>query len=93
MAIHKLHDKFHDFIISPNNNPIEALHALEDMNNKMTEKGMGIPKAFLYARFVRALPGEHGHVKTTLQATKNRDRPRSSVWSARGTPPCPRRRG
>ena len=35
----KLFDKFHDFIIPPNNNPIEALHALEDTNNQ-------IPRAF-----------------------------------------------
>ena len=35
---------------------------------------MGTPDAFLYARFVRALPDEYGHVKATLQAIKKRDR-------------------
>ena len=55
-------------------NPIEAHHALEDTNNQMAEKGMGIPDTFLHACFARALPDEYSHVKTTLQAMKNRDR-------------------
>ena len=73
VATQKLYDKFHDFTIPPNGNPIEALRALEDTNNQMTEKGMGIPDTSLHARFVRALPDEYSHVKTTLQAAKNRD--------------------
>ena len=67
------YDKFHDFIILPNSNPIEALHALEGTNNQMDEKGMGIPDTFLHARFVCALPDEYDHVKATLQAMKNCD--------------------
>ena len=74
MVTQKLFDKFHDFTIPSNSNPIEALHALEDTNNQMAEKGMGIPDTFLHAHFVRALPDEHGHVKATLQAMENRDR-------------------
>ena len=72
----KLNDKFHDFIISLNDNPIEALHALEDTGtkNQMAEKGMGIPVTFLHARFVRALAEKYGYAKATLQAMKNRDR-------------------
>ena len=67
-------DKFHDFTIPPNSNPIEALHALEDTNNQMAEKWMGIPDTFLHARFVRVLPDEYDHLKATLQAIKNRNR-------------------
>ena len=93
MATQKLYDKFYDFTIPPNSNPIEAVHVLEDTNNQMAEKAIGIPDTFLHARFVRTLPDEYSNVKATLQAMKNRDRARSSVWSARGTPPCPRRRG
>ena len=74
MANLKLYDKFHDFPILPNGNLIEALHALEDTNNQIAEKAMGIPDTFLHARIVRALPDEYGHVKTTVQATKHRDR-------------------
>ena len=74
VATQKLYDKFHDFTIPPNCNPIEALHALEDTNNQKAEKEMGIPDTFLHARFVRALPDEYGRVKATLQAMKNRDR-------------------
>ena len=62
------------FTTPSNSNPIEALHALEDPNNQMAEKGMGIPDTFLHARFVCALPDEYGHIKATLQAMKNRDR-------------------
>ena len=64
--------KFHDFTIPPNGNRIEALHALEDTNNLMAEKGMGIPDTFPHARFILALPDEHGRVKATLQAMKYR---------------------
>ena len=67
----KLYDKCHDFTIPPNGNLVEALHALEDTNNQMVEKGMGIPDTFLHACFLRALPDEHGHVKAALQAMKN----------------------
>ena len=74
VATQNIFDKFHDFAISPNSNPIEVLHALEDTNNEMAEKGIGIPDTFLHARFVRALPYAYGHVKATLQAMKNRDR-------------------
>ena len=74
VANQKLYDKFHDFTIPPNSNPIEALHAFEDTNNQMAEKTMGTPDIFLYARFVRALPDEYDHVKATLQAMKNQDR-------------------
>ena len=73
-ATQKLYDKFHGFTIPPNGNPIEALHALEDTNNQMVEKGMGIPDNFLHARFVRELPDEYDHVKAMLQAMTNRDR-------------------
>ena len=70
----KLYDRFHDFMISPNGNSIEALHELEDTNNEMSEKGMIILQIFLHARLLRVLPDEYGHVKATLQAMKNRDR-------------------
>ena len=65
VATQKLFYKFHDFTIPPNGNSIEALHALEDTNNQMTEKGMGILDTFLHVRFVRAL---------AQQAMKNCDR-------------------
>ena len=74
VAAQKLYHKFHDFTIPPNSNPIEALHALEDTNNQMAKKGMGIPNIFLHACFVCALSDEYAHVKSTLQAVKNRDR-------------------
>ena len=74
VATQKLFDMSFYFTISPNSNPIEALHALEDTNNQMAEKGVGIPDTFLHTRFVRALPDEYSHVKATLQAMKNRDR-------------------
>ena len=74
VATQKLYDKFHDFPIPHNDNPIEDLHALKDMNNHIAEKGMEIADTFLHARFVRALPDEYGHVKATLQTMKNRDR-------------------
>ena len=35
---------------------------------------MGIPVAFLHARFLCVLPNEYGHVQATLQAMINRDR-------------------
>ena len=75
MATQKLYDKFHDFIIPPNSNLIEALHVLEDTNNQTTEKGVGIPDTLLHARFVRVLPDEHGHGKAMLQAIDKESRP------------------
>ena len=74
VATQKLYDKFHDFNISSNSSPIETLHALEDTNNQITDKGIGIPNTFLHARFVSTLLHECGHFKATLQAMKNRDR-------------------
>ena len=74
MTTQKLYDKSHDFTIPPKSNPIKALHALEDTNNQITEKGVEIPDTSLHAPFVRALPDEYGQVKATLQAMKNRDR-------------------
>ena len=74
MATQTIYDKFYDTTIPPKYNPIEALLALEDINNQMAEKGMGISDTFLHAHFVRALPDEFSHVKATLQAMKNRDR-------------------
>ena len=63
-----LFDKFHEFSIPQNSNPIAALHALEDINNQMEEKGMGrISDTVLHAHFVRALPAEYDHAKETLQ--------------------------
>ena len=51
MATQELYDKFHDFTIPPNSNPIESLHALE-----IARKGMDIPDTFLHARlFARCL--------------------------------------
>ena len=74
VATQTLYDKFCDFTIPPKRNPIEALHALEDINKQMAEKGMGIPDTFRHARFIRALPDEYSHVEATLPAMKNRDR-------------------
>ena len=55
MATQHLFDEFHDFSIPQSSNPIAALHALEDKNSQMEEKGMGrIPDTVLHARFVRA---------------------------------------
>ena len=60
----------------------------------MAEKGLGISDTFLLAHFVRALPDEYGHVKATLHGRwRIATGPRLFVWSARGIPPCPRRRG
>ena len=42
VATQKLYDKFHDFNIPSNWNPIEALHALEGTNNQIADKGMRI---------------------------------------------------
>ena len=70
VATQTIYEKFHDFTIPSNDNPIEALHVLENINNQMTEKGVGTPDSFLHARFVRVLPDEYGHVKATLQAVQ-----------------------
>ena len=75
MATQHLFYKFHKFSIPQNSNSIAALHALEDMNNQMKEKGMvRIPDTVLHARFVHALPAEYDHAKETLQPMKTRDR-------------------
>ena len=75
MATQNLLDKFREFSIPQISNPIAALHALEDINSRMEEKGMGrIPDTVLHARFVHALPVEYDHAKETLQSMKNRDR-------------------
>ena len=75
VATQYLFDKFHEFSMPQNSNPIAAIHALEDMNSQMKEKRMGrIPDTVLHARFVRALPAEYDHAKETLQSMQNRDR-------------------
>ena len=93
VATQKLYDKFHNFTIPPNSNPIEAPHALEDTNSHMAEKGMGIPDTFLHARFVRALPDEYGHIKATLQAMKNRDRAEIIRMVGTRYPTLPQKKG
>ena len=68
VATQHLFKKFHEFSMPQNRNPVAALHAFEDINNQMEEKGMGrIPDTVLHAGFVRALPGEYDHAKETLQ--------------------------
>ena len=75
MATQRLYDKFHEFAIPPHSNPIAAIHDLEDINNRMYEKGIGRnPETVLHASLVRALPDEYSLVKETLQSMKNRDR-------------------
>ena len=75
VASQHLFDKFHEFSMPQNRNPIAVLHALEDINNQMQKKEMGrIPDTVPNARFVRALPAEWDHAKETLQSMKNRDR-------------------
>ena len=75
VATQHLFDKFHEFSIPQNSNPISALHVLENINNQTEEKGMGrIPDTVLHARFVRALPAEYDHAKETLQLMKKLDR-------------------
>ena len=93
VATQKLFDKFHNFTIPPNSNPIEAPHALEDTNSHMAEKGMGVPDTFLHARFVRALPDEYGHIKATLQAMKNRDRAEIIRMVGTRYPTLPQKKG
>ena len=63
VATQHLFDKFHEFSIPQNSNPIAALHALGDINNQMERKEMGrIPDTVLHARLsVRCLPS------TTMQ--------------------------
>ena len=46
-----LFDKFHKFSIPQNRNPITPIHALDDINKQMKEKGMGqIPDTVLHTR-------------------------------------------
>ena len=61
VATQKLYDKFYDSTIPPKCNPIEALHALEDISSQMAERGMEIPD-------------KYSNVTAMLQAMKNRDR-------------------
>ena len=64
MATQHLFNMFYVFSIPKNSNLIAAIHALENINNRMEEKGMGrIPDTVLHARFVRALPAEYDHAK------------------------------
>ena len=75
VATQNLYDKFHEFTIRPNSNPITALHDLEDTVHQMQERGIGrIPDPVLHARFVRAMPDEYAHAKETLQNMKDRNR-------------------
>ena len=89
----KLYDKFYDFTIPPNGNLIEALHALEDTNNQMAEKGTEIPATFLHARFICALPDEYGPVKATMQAMKNCDRAEIIRMAGTGYSTLPQKKG
>ena len=74
VATQYLFDKFHEFSIPQNSNPIAELHALEDINNQTEEKGMGqMPDTVLHARFFHALPAEYDHAKEALQSMTNRD--------------------
>ena len=45
----------------------------------MAEKEVGIPDAFLHARFVRALPDEYGHVKVELRPGRDHTYGRHAV--------------
>ena len=75
MATQHLFDKFHEFSIPQNGSPIAALHALEDINNQMEEKGIGrTPDTVLHARFVRTLPAVYDNAKESLQSLKKRNR-------------------
>ena len=93
VATQKLYDKLYDFTIPPNSNPIEELHAPDDTNNQMAEKGVGIPDTLLHARFVRALSDEYGHVKATQQAMKNRDRAKIICMVGTRYPTLPQKKG
>ncbi|CAM9321983.1 unnamed protein product, partial [Pylaiella littoralis] len=56
-------------------NPVAAFHELEDLNNRMQEKGLPrVPEPMVHARFVSALPEEYAHTKDTLQSMKDRTR-------------------
>ena len=70
----KLCDKLHKFTITPNSNPIEAPHALEDTKTQMAEKGTRISDTFLHAHFVCALLDEYANIQATLQVKKNHDK-------------------
>ncbi|CAN0439469.1 unnamed protein product [Pylaiella littoralis] len=57
VTLQNLYDQFHDFSIPPRSNPIAALHALEDINNRLEEKSMvRIPDSFLHARCPTSTP-------------------------------------
>ena len=63
VATQYLFDKFHEFSIPQNSNPIVALHAFEDINNQIEEKGADGSLTLSYTRVlsVRCLPS------TTMQ--------------------------
>ena len=89
----KLYDKFYNFTIPPNGNPIGALHTLEDTNNQMAEKEMEIPDTCLHARFICTLPDEYGPVKATLQAMKNCNRAKIIRMVGTGYSTLPQKKG
>ena len=75
VATQHLFDKFYEFSMPQNSNPIAVLHALGDINNQMEENGIGrTPDTVLHARFVRALPAEYDYAKEALHSMKTRDR-------------------
>lgn len=75
MASRKPYEKFHDLSIPSHSNPIAALHAREDLNNRVDEKGVvRTPDYFLHVHFVCVLPDEYADTKETLRSMKNRDR-------------------
>ena len=54
VATQNLFDKFHEFSMPQNSNPIAALDALKNINNQMEEKETGrTPDTVVHARFVR----------------------------------------
>ncbi|CAN0392846.1 unnamed protein product, partial [Hapterophycus canaliculatus] len=61
-------EQFNRFSIAPKDNPIEKLSQLEDLANRLREKGIATDARFLYARFLSALPPEYEHVRLTLQS-------------------------
>ena len=81
VATQHLFDKFHEFSIPQNSNPIAAFHALEDINNQMKEKGMGqIPDTVLHARFCPCAACRVRPCKTNTtideKSVQGRDHPR-----------------
>ncbi|CAM9984192.1 unnamed protein product, partial [Hapterophycus canaliculatus] len=56
-------EQFNRFSIAPKDNPIEKLSQLEDLANRLREKGIATDARFLYARFLSALPPEYEHAR------------------------------